>query len=617
MAPVTNSRLEASELMPRFRNIRTRALLVSVLIAVIATVTGGSLLIVRSRVRRQATQDLSADLARSLITFENLQRQRRDALIHENALLADLPILKALMTTNDQRTIADGALDLWKVAGSDLFGLADRRGSVLTVYTQGGAPSTSLGNALEKTISRPWQHYVAADERLFDVSVRPLYFGDEVRGTLLGYVISGYQIDSNVLRLISHASEDDATFLAGTDILASTLPAQQQDLLVRYPAVAGGGEHISEISLGKEQFLATETDLSREAGSPLRLVVLKSFDQANRATREINQLVLLLGVAAVFLGSLLMMALSRIVTQPLEMLAHNVRAFGMGDPSHRLPENGTREVHELSTAFARMRTEILETSRALLKAERLATIGSMASSVSHDLRHYLSAVYANAEFLSTSSLSPEERSELFIDIQIAVHGATELLDSLLIFSKTGAAIRRERDSLPRIAEKAISVLRAHPDAEGVTIRMECDDPTGGYALVDAKQMQRAIYNLVLNACQSARRSDGRREVTVSIAAEGGTISLRFTDTGPGVAEHIRKSLFEPFVSDGKQSGTGLGLTLANAVVKEHGGAVRLLSSRPGETIFELSLPIDFSGLSPQVTPGLQDVSLPGKGGNLQ
>jgi signal transduction histidine kinase len=604
--------------MPPFRNIRTRFLLVSVLIAVIATVTGGSLLIVRSRVRQQAAQDLSADLSRSLITFQNLQRQRREALIHENALLADLPSLKALMTTNDRRTIADGAVDLWKVAGSDLFGLADRQGRVLTVYTQGKAPSQALGEALEKAITRPGQHYVAADGRLLDVSVRPLYFGDEIQGTRLGYVISGYQIDSNVLRLISHASEDDATFLAGASILASTLSAQhQQELLVIYPALAAGEGHISQISLGGEQFLATETDLSGEAGGPLELVVLKSFEQANRATREINRLVLLLGVAAVFLGSLLMMALSRIVTQPLEMLAQQVRAFGMGDPSHRLPENGTREVHELSTAFARMRTEIIETNRALLDAERLATIGSMASSVSHDLRHYLAAVYANAEFLSTSRLSSEERLDLFADIQVAVHGATELLDSLLIFSKTGAAFHREHESLPAIVEKAISLLRAHPDAEGVSIRLECNDPSGGYAFVDAKQMQRAIYNLLLNACQSARKAEGRREVVVSIATEHGAISLRFTDTGPGVAEHIRKSLFEPFVSDGKQSGTGLGLTLANAVAKEHGGAVRLSSSTPGETIFELSLPIDFSGVSTQVTPGLRDVSLPGKGGTLQ
>lgn len=83
--------------MPHFRNVRTRVLLISVLLAFIAAVTGDSLLIVRDRVRQQAAPDLSMDLARSLITFQNLQRQRRDALIHENALLADLPSLKALM----------------------------------------------------------------------------------------------------------------------------------------------------------------------------------------------------------------------------------------------------------------------------------------------------------------------------------------------------------------------------------------------------------------------------------------------------------------------------------------------------------------------------------------
>jgi signal transduction histidine kinase len=604
--------------MPLFRNVRTRVLLISVLLAVIAAVTGGSLLIVRNRVRQHAEQDLSADLTRSLITFQSLQRQRRDALIHENALLADLPSLKALMTTNDQRTIADGAVDLWKVAGSDLFGLADKQGRVVTVLSQGRPPSTALVEALEKIVTRPQQHYVAVDGRLFDVSIRPLYFGDEIQGTLLGYVISGYLIDSNVLRLISHASEDDATFLSGASIMASTLsPQYQQELLVKAPALAASGKQDSEILLGGEPYLATETDLTSEAGSQLRLVVLKSFEQANRATRDINRLVLLLGVAALFLGSLLMMALSRIVTEPLELLARNVRAFGMGDPSSRLPEKGTREVHELNSAFARMRSEILETNRALLDAERLATIGRMASSVSHDLRHYLAAVYANAEFLSSSRLSPEERLDLFADIQIAVHGATELLDSLLIFSKTGAGVHRERDSLLGIVEKAISLLRAHPDAEGVSIRLECDGQSGGNVLVDAKQMQRAIYNLLLNACQSAHKVEGQREVVVSIASEKDMTLIRITDTGPGVADHIRDSLFQPFVSDGKQSGTGLGLTLANAVAKEHGGAVTLLSSRPGETIFELSFLSDSSRESAQAKNEQYDVSLPRKGGTLQ
>jgi signal transduction histidine kinase len=581
--------------MLNLRNVRTRVLLVSVLIAVVMTVTGGSLLIVRDRVRRHVEEDLSADLQHSQVTFENLQRLRRESLTHENALLADLPTLRALMTTNDKPTIADGAVRPWKLAGSDLFGLADSQGRVLTVFTKGATPEDALSKALEHIVSLPRQHYIASDGRLFDVAVGPLYFGDEVHGTLLGYVISGYRIDTDVLGLISHASGDDAAFFADGKIVASTLPsALQGELAARNPSRAPDG-HMAEVSLGGRKYLSTETDLTAQALGDLRLVILKSFQPADQAIQEINQLVLLLGVGAVVLGSLLMIVLSRIVTQPLETLAQGVKAFGLGDPAHRLPEHGTREVQELSNAFARMRGEIQANHRALLDAERLATIGSMASSVSHDLRHYLAAVFANAEFLSSSNLTVRERGELLNDIQIAVDGATELLDSLLILSKGGAVFHREPGSVLRIAEKAISLLRSHPEAEGVTVHLDCDDEAGACALVDAKQMQRAIYNLLLNGCQSTRSTEGRREVTLSIKVKEETIELSVTDSGPGVAEHIRSSLFQPFVSNGKQSGTGLGLTLAAAVAKEHGGTVTLVRSAPGETIFQLTLQREFCG----------------------
>jgi signal transduction histidine kinase len=605
--------------MPLFPGVRTRELLIAALIAVIVTVTGGSLLIVRNRVRRNVARDLSADLARSLTSFQDMQRQRRDALIHENALLADLPSLKALMTTHDQRTIADGAIDLWRVSGSDLFALADSRGQVLTIYTQGDPPKTAIAHSLQQAMTRPQVQYLSTDDRLFDFAVRPLYFGDDIQGTLLGYVISGYRIDRNALTLITQVSGDEATFLSGTFIMASTLSQpRQQELMRKFQRRAFTSGHApKELSLGGEQYLATVADLSGEANGELRLVVLKSFAQANRAIREINRLVLLLGVAALVLGSLLMVALSRVVTGPLETLAQGVRAFGVGDTSHGLPETGTREVRELSSAFARMRGEILETNRALLDAERLATIGSMASSVSHDLRHYLAAVYANAEFLSSSRLSQKERDEFLADIWIAVHGATELLESLLIFSRTGAAFHHERESLVGIVEKSISLLKPHPEAEGVSILLECDNPSSADAIVDAKQMQRAIFNLLLNGCQSARKNEGPREVKVSVATSDDRIVLSVTDSGPGVPPQIRNSLFEPFVSDGKQSGTGLGLTLANAIAKEHGGKVTLLSTRPGETIFQLVLIRNLNRFDTGARPKRLDASVPSAGGTLQ
>jgi len=318
--------------------------------------------------------------------------------------------------------------------------------------------------------------------------------------------------------------------------------------------------------------------------------VLKSFDEAERSIRQIDHLVLIAGLLALVLGTILMMALSRVVTGPLEELATGVRAFGVGDSAHLLPHRGTMEVRELSIAFARMRNEIQQANRAVLEAERLATIGRMASSVSHDLRHYLAAVYANAEFLASARLSETERNEIFADIRTAVHGTTELLESLLTFSRTGNAIRRAPELMATVLERAMTMVRAHPDAAGVTLTAKYGDPASTMAVIDGKQIERAIYNLLLNACQSVHATTENAEVTATLEARNdGRIILEVKDNGMGVPENIRTTLFEPFVSEGKQKGSGLGLTLSHCIAAEHGGEVTLVSSWPGETIFQMSV----------------------------
>jgi signal transduction histidine kinase len=343
------------------------------------------------------------------------------------------------------------------------------------------------------------------------------------------------------------------------------------------------------ILLNDKRYLATANDLSREASAPLQLVVMESFAQAEQSQHQINRLLVLVGLFALLAGTVLMLAISGMLTGSLEQLAKSVRAFAAGDNASFLPQRGPREVRELSRAFAAMREEIQQTNRALLESERLATIGRMASSVSHDLRHYLAAVYANAEFLANSNLTLDERAELFADIRMAVNGTTELIDSLLIFSRTNGAAQRTIELISVLVERAMALVRAHPDAEHVRLRAVYDDASATSALVDAKQMERAIYNLLLNACQAVRGNSGWPGVTAVIASCDKFLKITITDEGVGVSEDIRDSLFEPFVSAGKQNGTGLGLTLAQCVAEEHGGAVQLVSSRPGETVFVLSI----------------------------
>ena len=568
------------------KGVRTHILLVLAMALVIVIVTSLFLVLLRHRLRAQVTGDLSQDLKHSVVTFENLQAERLAALDRENALLAELPTLKALMTSGDDLTIQDGAVEFWQLSGNDLFALADSSGRLVAVYTKNGAPDSPLRRGLKTLLGSSGKHYLIDGRSLYACSLRPLYFGGDGDGTLLGYVVSGVSIERTV-RQISEPTGVEATFLSDGHVVTSTLAAAEQASLSDPVLLSATPQKPAQVKLATTRFLAATEDLSNTATSPLQLVLLKSFEPAELWIYRMDRMVLSTGLLALLSGALLMIALARLLTRPLEELSRSVRAFGMGDSRYRIPAYGTQEVRQLSEAFASMRDEIQQKNRALLESERLATIGRMASSVSHDLRHYLAAVYANSEFLASGRLSEEERNEIFADIRAAVHGTTDMIESLLIFSRTGASVRRSPELMSTLVDRAVTLIRSHPDADGVKLVGNYGEPATTSAQVDGKQIERALYNLLLNACQAARMNGADANVTITLEAQKEHIVVRVIDNGPGIPESIRDRLFEPFVSEGKQKGTGLGLTLAHCIAEEHDGEVVLASSCPGETIFQM------------------------------
>jgi len=554
----------------RSPGVRTQMLLVCAMAAIIAIVTALCLLLIRHRLQEQVANDLAQDLRQSVKTFQNLQAERLEALDRENALLAELPTLKALMTSGDDLTIQDGAAEFWQLSGNDLFAIADPNGRIVAAYTRLDTSEPALHQALGALIQSSEKHYLLNGASLYACSLRPLYFGRKEDGSLLGYVISGISIERTV-RQISEPTGVDASFVSYGKTIVTTLSPNLVSALAKEPAFASGTPSVpSSVQFENTRFLAATEDLSAFATSPLQLTVLKSFEPAERWISRIDGMILSTGVIALLAGTTLMIIVARVLTRPLEELSTSVRAFGMGDSAHRIPRYGTQEVRELSLAFDGMRGEIQRTSQALLESERLATIGRMASSVSHDLRHYLAAVYANAEFLAADSLPPQERAEIFADIRTAVHGTTDMIESLLIFSRTGTSVRKSPELMSALVDRAVALARSHPDAEGIQISTCCGVASESAAFVDGKQIERAVYNLLLNACQAIRGTSDKGSVFVALSAHDEDWVVSVTDSGPGVPENIRGSLFDPFVSEGKQKGTGLGLTLAHCIAEEHG-----------------------------------------------
>src|SRR5256885_6483755 len=106
-------------------------------------------------------------------------------------------------------------------------------------------------------------------------------------------------------------------------------------------------------------------------------------------------------------------------------------------------------------------------------------------------------------------------------------------------------------------------------------------------------MERVFSNIVLNACEAVAPESGKIEIDLREGKDD--VEVRIMDNGPGVAEPVRQRLFQPFTSYGKQNGIGLGLTISQKIIQDHGGEVCLESTEVGRTVFKLTLPILISG----------------------
>jgi hypothetical protein len=218
-------------------------LLVFAMALVTLLVTGSSLLLIRHQLSAEVTENLTLDLAHSVTTFQEMQAERIGALDRENALLANLPTLKALMTSRDDLTIQDGAVEFWNISGTDLFALADSSGRIVADYTRGSATNQTMRSGLSSLLASPGKHYLIDGSLLYACSVRPLFFGGEENGTLLGYVISGASIERSVRQILWRARsmrprwqlwyDSPAYFLEGPASLRQSSPGASAILLLQ------------------------------------------------------------------------------------------------------------------------------------------------------------------------------------------------------------------------------------------------------------------------------------------------------------------------------------------------------------------------------------------------
>ena len=593
------------------RKIRLRTKFLLSLVAITAGLTTATLLVVRLSIEKRVRESIREDLRTSVSTYRSFEKQRETMLTHSAELIANLPNVRALMTTRDLATIQDASEGIWRLSGSDLLVLADRSGNMLALRTSapGSVRESSqalLRDSLEQGEERNWWY---TSGHLFEVWIKPIYFGAASENAALGYLAVGHEIDEEAAKNFSNVVTSEVAFHYESVLIASSLAASQQPALMQFGAgrPGGPGETPQEIQLGSERYLMTTVRLSPVGAPEVSLSVLKSFDKAAAFLNTLNHVLLGLGFVSVMAGGALVFLISDTFTRPLANLVAGVRALEKGDFDYPLGDRSGDEVGEVTGAFDRMRANLQRTLKdqkqledRLRQAHKMEAVGRLAGGVAHDFNNLLTIIRGHSDLLMDRADSDDNIRRNIEQVQKAANRAVAMTRQLLAFSRKQVLQPRIVDLNSVVADMG----KMLPRLIGEHIEfIFVPDPKLASVMAVPGQIEQVIMNLAVNA-RDAMEGGGKltiRTFNISLDEEtarqrapmppGPYVLLSVSDTGHGMDAVTRAHIFEPFFTTKEVGkGTGLGLATVYGVVKQSGGFIYVESTTGNGATFEVYLP---------------------------
>ncbi|MEZ6187152.1 MAG: HAMP domain-containing sensor histidine kinase [Planctomycetota bacterium] len=332
----------------------------------------------------------------------------------------------------------------------------------------------------------------------------------------------------------------------------------------------GGSDALLEVreSLEREEaFLAG--NLRRIAGMTLGLIVI------------LGALALLIGV--------------RVVGHPLELLQAKAKRVGRGEldsPPVVLRQHD--EIGRLATAMNDMCTQLAaelaqrqSAEQQLRHAERLATVGKLASGLAHELGTPLNVVVGRALEVEEDPECPTSSREAARIVVAQAERMSTIIRQLLDYARRGAP-SDTRVELGEALQEVVFLLRTLARQQGVEVALELPEAPRWLVRGDPAQLQQAFTNLIMNGIQ-AMSAGGRLELgldTVAATSPQGQERrchvVRICDQGEGMSPETRAQIFEPFFTTKDAGvGTGLGLAVTHGIVSDHGGWIEV-ESTPGK-----------------------------------
>lgn len=353
------------------------------------------------------------------------------------------------------------------------------------------------------------------------------------------------------------------------------------------PRIAPG--QLDEVRRGREQLFEEADAVFRYApvrhggARPGALEISKSLATERAYVQQSVVRTVIVTVAIIFVAAAVALIFGRIfVGRPVDRLIARLRRIGAGDLTGHL---AVRDADEDELALLAAEVNVLATH--LRHADRLTTVGTVAAGVAHELGAPLQIVAGRSKLIETETeLAASQEHARAITAQ--AQRMTALIRNLLDYARRRET-KKERFELNEVVRQTLTMLTGLAEKRAVSLTLEPGPPV--HAVIDLTHVQQALTNVVLNAVH-ASRDKGTVEVRVSRAKvrpppdvggpEADFVRIAVRDHGHGMTEQVVANVFTPFFTTRNVGeGTGLGLPIALAIAREHGGWISV-ESRPEE-----------------------------------
>jgi signal transduction histidine kinase len=557
----------------------------SITITVLFVATGW---IVQDHVVSIASQSLEQEVRGSFRAYDSLWRSRAEQLASVSLVLSRMPDVRAAFSTGDRATIRDTAGEVWdKISRAGaIFIVTDPRGVVLAPL--GGAADAGIHDlpVVQVAAARfPKQAtgFLTQNGRLYQVVVTPVYVAAEHDSALLNVLIAGFAVDEQLARELKESTGSDFVFVAEGKVIASTL---DRTAAGKIPAVKLDRNRLEQVRLGDSEYSELASPLADLQGNSVgEIRILRSFDAARSSIVSLRMNIVLIWAAGILIGLALTYALARRMLKPVQALDRAATEISKRNYNTDVPVQSNDELGRLAQTFNEMCASIRSAREELIRQERIGTIGRLSTSIVHDLRNPLAAIYGGAEMLVDDDLSKEQVRRLANNIYRSSRRVQQLLQELSDVTR-GRRQGAEPCLLHEVIGAASQSLASTAVSNHVSVSIDVAENIG--ISIERSPMERVFENLIGNAIEAM--PDGG---SIRISAERNTSAVVVTveDTGPGIPAVLAPHLFQPFATAGKKTGMGLGLAFSRQTVVDHGGDLWVDSGQNQGARFVLRLPL--------------------------